>query len=56
MMQIGARREAQLEFNPPEEGAFTDNHGLHPSAEDGALPTQCDPPAGFEVSGLTKLC
>ena len=53
--QIEAKKGAQLQFDLFEEEAFVDDQDLHPTAKDAALSIQCDSPAGFEGSGLTKL-
>ena len=36
--------------------AFVGDHDLHPTPKEAALSIQCDSPAGFEGTGLTKLC
>ena len=36
--------------------AFAGDCSLHPTLDDAALSVQCDSPAGFENSGLAKLC
>ena len=55
IMKIEAKKGAQLQFDLFKEEAFVDDHDLHPTAKDAALSIQCDPPAEFEGSGLTKL-
>ena len=54
--QIEAKKGAQLQFELFKEEAFVDDHDLHPTAKEAALSVRCGSPAGFEGSGLTKLC
>ena len=55
-MQIDARRKAHFKFVLFKEQAFDGDDDLHPTGKEAALCIQCDPPAAFAGSGLTKLC
>ena len=54
--QVEAKKGAQLESDLFKQEAFVDDRDLHPTAEDAALAIPHDAPAGFEGSGLTRLC
>ena len=54
--RIEAKKGAQLEFEMFKHQAFVGGRDLHLTAKDAALAIQCDAPAGFEGSGLIRLC